>query len=269
MNKYFNQNKLIIITGASSGIGKSLTSYLIKKYSLTVVGIGRNEENLNSLVKEFNDNFIPFKMDVSQKEEWLKLESYLQTLPNKPSGLINCAGVLPDFLAFEKVKEETVYQVFNVNFFSIIFSCQTILPILKTQQNPILINVSSSSSLCPFAGVSLYSSSKAAVKNFSESLSVEKNGVKVVTVMPGFTKTDVMRSIKRSRKEQRLIDKISLSPDKVAKKIIKKASKGKVRIITGIDAHFMNFLYKFFPKTAPKFLSWFLRKTKLDMFKKI
>ena len=269
MNKYFNQNKLVIITGASSGIGKELTIYLIKKYALTVVGIGRNQEKLNELKNEFKDNFIPYQMDVSIKENWLTLKDFLIALPKKPSVLINSAGILPDFCAFNKASEDTALKVFNVNFFSIVYSCQTIMPILKEQQNPMIINVSSSSSLCAFAGVSIYSASKAAVKNFSESLAVEKNGVKVVTVMPGFTKTNVMRSIKTTEKEQGLIDKISTSAEKVAKIIVKKSSKGKNRIITGFDAHLLNFLYKFFPKTAPKLISWFLRKTKLEMFKKV
>ena len=132
-----------------------------------------------------------------------------------------------------------------------------------------MINVSSSASLCPFAGISLYSSTKAAVTRFSECIAFENKNVNVVTVMPGFTKTEVMRNQSINEKEKGLIDKISANPIKVAKKILRKASKGKKRVITGFDAHLMNFLYKFFPTLAPRLIGWFLRKSKMKVFEKI
>ena len=87
--------------------------------------------------------------------------------------------------------------------------------------------------------------------------------------MPGFTKTNVMRSQNATQKEMGIIDKISAPANKVAKKIISKASKGKKRVIIGFDAHLMNFMYKFFPRTAPRLIGWFLRKTKMKIFEEI
>ena len=87
--------------------------------------------------------------------------------------------------------------------------------------------------------------------------------------MPGFTKTNVLRSQNATSKELGIIDKISAPADKVAKIILKKSAKGKKRIIIGFDAHLMNFLFKFFPNTAPKLITWFLKKSKMQIFDKI
>ena len=269
MNKYFNQNSTVIVTGASSGIGKCLSEILITKFGAKVIGIGRNEDKLSSVKSMLGDNFIPYKMDVSVKEEWNILSNYLQAENISVNALINCAGVLPKFSKFNKSVSNMARSVMDTNFFSIVYSSEVFIPILKEAKNAIMINVLSSSALCPFAGVSLYSSSKSAGVRFSECLGFENKDVLVATVMPGFTKTEVMRNQNATDKERGIIDKISASPNKVASKILKRASSGKKRIIIGFDAHLMNLLYKFFPRTAPRLIGWFLRKTKMKLFEDI
>ncbi len=269
MNKYFNEHTTVIVTGASSGIGKNLAEILILNYGAKVIGIGRNEDKLERVKSLLGDNFTPYKMDVSIKEEWELLYSYLNNNKITPSALINCAGVLPQFSKFDENVARQAHAVMDTNFFSIVYSSEIFMPLLNKFENAIMVNVLSSSALCPFAGVSLYSASKSAGVRFSECLSFENKDIQIVTVMPGFTKTDVMRNQNASDKEMGIIDKISASPKKVAKKILKGASKGKKRIIIGFDAHLMNLLYKFFPRTAPRLIGWFLRKTKMKLFEKI
>ena len=87
--------------------------------------------------------------------------------------------------------------------------------------------------------------------------------------MPGFTKTEVLRSQNSTDKEKGIIDKISANPNRVAKKILKKASRGKTRIITGLDARLMNASFKLFPRLTPRLIGWVLRKTKMQIFNKI
>ena len=78
MNKYFNEHTTILVTGASSGIGKEITKILINSYGAKIVGVGRNKEKLQALKSEFGDKFIPYQADVSIKEEWLKIKEFLQ-----------------------------------------------------------------------------------------------------------------------------------------------------------------------------------------------
>lgn len=269
MNKYFNVQTTILVTGASSGIGKNLSELLITKYGAKVIGVGRSEEKLNKVKELLGENFTPIIADVQEESEWQKLKTYVESNNLTLGGIINCAGVLPEFSAFTPKYFEENESVIKINYLSVIYSAKYFLPTLQSLDKAVLVNISSSSALCPFAGISLYSSTKAAVERFSECLAYENKKVKVVTVMPGFTKTDVLRSQNFSSKEKGLIDKISANPKRVAKKILRKANRGKKRVITGFDAHLMNFLFKFFPRTAPRLIGWFLRKTKMKIFEKI
>ena len=269
MNKYFNGSTTVVITGASSGIGKELAKILIVKYGCKIIGVARSQEKLEKARIELGENFTPYIMDVSVKQNWLDLKEYLAVNNVKFSALINCAGVLPKFSKFKGSVYADAEKIINTNFLSIVNSCGIFLTDLEKENNPIIINVLSSSALCPFSGVSLYSATKSAGVRFSECLGFENKKIKVITVMPGFTKTDVMRSQNANEKERGVIDKISAPADKVAKKILNKASKGKKRVIIGFDAHLMNFIYKFFPRTAPRLIGWFLKKTKMKIFEEI
>ncbi len=269
MNKYFNEHTTILVTGASSGIGKNLAELLITKYGAKVIGVSRSQEKLNSVKELLGDKFTPLVADVGEEKDWQKLKAYILDNGLTLGGIINCAGVLPEFSAFTKDYFDNNESVIKTNYLSVIYSAKYFLQMLQSLDKAVMVNVSSSSALCPFAGVSLYSSTKTAVERFSECLAFENKKVKVVTVMPGFTKTEVLRSQNFSDKEKGLIDKISANPHRVAKKILRKASRGKKRVITGFDAHLMNFLFKFFPRTAPRLIGWFLRKTKMEGFKKI
>ena len=265
-------NKTVIITGANSGIGKCLAKELITKYNATIIAVARNNDKLTAVKNELNDKshlYITYPFSVDKLENWQYFENELSSKGIVPDVLINCAGVLPPFNKFENVSVNDFTSVININFLSAVYGVNTFLPIIKSKGDGVIINVSSSSALCPFAGVSAYTSSKVALERFSTSLAVEEKVVSVTTVMPGFTKTDVMRDQTQTDKEKGVIDKISADAQKVAKKIIKKASKRKRRVITGIDAHFMNFLYKVFPNSAPKIITWFLKKSKFTTFNKI
>ena len=269
MNKYFNEHTSILVTGASSGIGKCLAELLVNKYHSTVIGVARSKDKLNAVKTSLGDKFIPLSLDVGEEKSWQEILNFLSSNDLTLAGIINCAGVLPKFSSFDGDYFTENESAIKVNFLSVIYSAKYLLPEIQKAENPVMINVSSSSALCPFAGISLYTATKTATQRFSECLSYENKKVKVSTVMPGFTKTEVLRSQTATEKEKGLIDKISAKPEKVANKILRRSSRGKKRIIIGFDAHLMNFLYKFFPRTAPRLIGWFLRKTKMKIFEKI
>ncbi len=269
MKRFIYDNKTFIVTGASSGIGKELSKILIEKHNAKVIAISKTEEKLQRVFKEIgSDNYIPFQLDVSIKSEWDRLIEFITKNNYTLSGIINCAGVLPKFSKFKNMTESDTQKVIETNFLSVIYSAQTVLPILIDNKG-IMITVTSSSALCPFEGVSTYSATKSASQKFLECLCLEEKSVLVCSVMPGYTKSDIMRSNDLNSKERNFINKISSNPIKVANKILKRCSKGKKRIIIGTDAHMMNFLYKLFPKKAPKLIGWVLKKSKFQLFKDV
>ena len=110
----------------------------------------------------------------------------------------------------------------NINFYSCVYGVKTFLPVLLTQDDPGIINVDSSAALMTLAGTSMYSSSKAALKGFTEALRVEFRGKCYVSlVCPGFTKTDIFRDQSNAGgKGQKVMDMISTDCDLMVKMIM-------------------------------------------------
>jgi len=269
MRKSWLNGKNVVITGASSGIGRDITKILIEKYDCQVLGIARNEQKMQNLVEELGEkkgNFSYKLFDVSKKENWQDFSKFIKKEKVKIDILINSAGQLPSFDKFENYDLESLENIMQVNFYSAVYAINNLLQNLKQSEKPIIVNIASSAALCTLPGVSLYAASKAALKNFSEALDAEygKN-LRVSLVCPGFTKTDIFRSQKYKAKNW-LIDKISMSSVKMAKKIVKSIKKRRRRAVVGVDAKLMNLLYKFFPRSAARICGWFLRKFKVELF---
>ncbi|MBE6674431.1 MAG: SDR family NAD(P)-dependent oxidoreductase [Ruminococcaceae bacterium] len=261
-------NKIAIVTGASSGIGKEISTILVKKYGCTVYGIARDLRKLDVVREELgHKNFLCCVMDVSAKHSWEKFDNFLENSHTSPAILVNCAGILPRFASFENTSLESFEKTVDVNFMSCVYSCKYIMP--HMEKGGVVINVSSASALCPFGGVGSYSASKAALERFTESLSCESRDISVSCAMPGFVKTNIMKGHNVTEKEKGIIGSFSADPTKVASKILNKARKRKKRIVVGTDAHFMSFMYRAFPRFAPKLFTKIIKKSNLELFKNV
>ena len=266
MKRIDYHNKNVIITGASSGIGKELASMLISKYGCTVYGIARNEARLSEAKSLLGDKFIPYSMDVSVKENWLNFADFLKNGEVCVDILINCAGILPKFATFENTEIEQYEKAVSINYLSQVYACKLILPLMN--KCGAIVNVASASALCPFSLVSGYTASKSASYHFTQSIAREIKDISVSCVLCGFVKTDIMKNQEMNDKEAKLIKLFSADCSKVVSKILRKVRRRKKRIVTGFDGHFMSGLYRLFPNFAPKFISWFLRKSGLSLFNK-
>ena len=260
------RGKNVIITGASSGLGKHVATRLIKKFGCTVLGTGTKIEKLLALKEELGelgDKLMPFTFDVSTEEGWQEFEKHILDLPITFDVLINNAGVMPSFEKADNRPIGSSIKVLNTDFTSVVYSVKYILPHLSADKG--VVNISSSSALCPVIGQAMYSASKGALKAYTEALRAESNYY-VGLIMPGFCKTDIFRSIEMDKKEKGLIDKVAQDPVKCAKKIVKAINKKRAKRIIGFDAHLMKLLYFLFPKNAPRIIGWFLRKSRMAIF---
>lgn len=269
MKKINYEGKIAVVTGASSGIGREIAKRLITTYNCRVFAIARNEEKLksvcDSLPVEKQDNFIIYPFDVSKKDNWKSFYDYLAGENIEIELLFNCAGILPKFQSFEKTTLEDFENVIDINYLSQVYACHYLMPIIKGE-TPCIVNVASASALCPFAGVSAYSSSKSALQRFSECLAMENKEISVSCVLPGFVKTDIMRNQTINEKDGKLINKFSADLDKTVTKILKRVRNRKKRIVLGFDGHLMSALYRLFPNLAPRLISWFLKKSGMELF---
>ena len=269
MKKNWLNGKNVILTGASSGIGKEITKILIERFNCFVFGIARNEEKMLNLIEELGNKKEKFSykfFDVSSKTNWEDFSNFLNNEKMQIDILINCAGILPNFDKFINYDLETIENIINVNFYSAVFAIKSLMPFLNQSKKPMILNVSSAGALCAIPGTSIYSASKSALKSFTEALDAETNkNMRVSVVCPGFTKTDLFRDQKH-KGDKGIIHKISMPADKMARKIIRVIKKRCRRAVLGLDAKLINLLYKFFPRSAGRICGKFLKSAKVQLF---
>ena len=271
MSKNWIDNKTVIITGASAGIGKGVTEMLIKKHNCKVIGIARSKEKTEKFVEELGDyakNFSYRLFDVSSKENWEEFAEYLKENNIQPDVLINNAGILPKFNKTQNYSIEDIEKVMDINFYSAVYSINALLPMILKSESPAIINVASSAALMALAGTSTYSASKGALKSFTESLREDLRGKCYVTVIcPGFTKTDIFRNQdSNTAKGEKMINAISTNCDKMVNMIVKGIERKKELMIFGFDAQFMKIFGRLTPVQGGRLFSAVMKMSKLPLF---
>lgn len=264
-------NKTVIITGASAGIGKGVTETLIKKHNCKVIGIARSQEKTEKFVEELGEyakNFSYKLFDVSVKENWFEFAEYLKENDIHPDVLINNAGILPKFNKTQNYSIEEIERVMNINFYSAVYSIKALLPMILESSTPAIINVASSAALMALAGTSTYSASKAALKSFTESLREDLRGKCYVSVIcPGFTKTDIFRNQdSNTAKGEKMINAISTDCDKMVKMICNGIANKSELMIFGFDATFMKIFGRITPVQGGRLFSAVMKMSKLPLF---
>ena len=255
-------NKIVVITGGTSGIGAELVKiYTAKSDTVCVLSKGADQTKPNHFTCDVTSPMqIKFAIDsIGQKFGRIDL-------------LINCAGYgLAG--AVELTKLEDAKKQFNTNFFGTFLVDKYAIKYMP--QNATIINISSTCALFPLPYRAFYSASKSAVDMLSQSLSMELAPckIKVVSVCPGDVKTNFSKNrVKNFDTNQRYGDSIKISLQKVegnqekrmsatyvAKKIVKIANKKspKPMYIIGNKYKILYFLSKIFPR---KMLLFFTKK---------
>jgi short-subunit dehydrogenase len=178
-------SKVILVTGASSGIGKSVATFLQAK-GYTVFGTSRNPKNIEKFAFEL------ITLDVLKEDTIKKAVTYIIEKEGKLDVLINNAG-MGITGSIEDTPTSEMRKVFDTNLFGAIDVMKAVLPQMRAQKSGIIINVTSIAGYMglPFRG--MYSASKGALELVSEAVSMEvKNqGIAVVNVAPGDFATNI------------------------------------------------------------------------------
>ncbi len=176
-------NKVILVTGASSGIGKAVATYLSKQHYI-VYGASRTARP--------SDDFETIRMDVTDREMVRSAIDEIYKKEGRIDGVLNNAGI-GSVGAFENVDQEDFQKVFDINVHGTINVCQAVLPIMREQGSGHLINISSIGSVMGLPFRSIYCSSKAAVDIITETIRLEVNrfGIEVCLVHPGDVRTEI------------------------------------------------------------------------------
>ena len=275
------KNSCVVVTGASSGIGKELCKILINKYNCNVIGVSRTEENLkqvkNEIETEFKrgKNFFVLAKDISKKQSWQEI---LEFAKNKKVNLvINNAGTMLPFIKSSYITEEQVERIFKTNFYSIYYCVSVFSDYFeKMKEDCGIVNITSSSSCFLIPGQSVYSASKSAATKFSLIASSEvKNKYFIGTYLPGLTNTNIFNSkdnaeeILKGNKIKELCKRLGSEPNKVAEKILKLTNKKKRYKLLGKDSKMLKVLQSLLKEKSSEFILNIFKKSNEESFKEI
>lgn len=187
------KNKTVIITGASTGIGKAIAAYFINKGSNVVMN-SSNEENLKNAYQELGspENAIYFAGDISQQKTGQELARLAKKTFNSIDVLINNAGVFSP-KPFLDVQEADLELFWNINLKGTYFTSQAVIPQMLEQQAGTIINIGTVLVDHAIAGFPATAplTSKGAIHTFTRQLAAEfgKNNIKVNTIAPGIIRS--------------------------------------------------------------------------------
>lgn len=178
--------KVILITGASSGLGKTTASYLARK-GHKVIGTSRTAPSIDEIDLSQQPSYpLLVNMDITDPTTIQNTVSFLHHHFNRIDVLINNAGYGISG-PIEETSISDAQSLFNTNFFGTLRVIKDVLPLMRKQQSGLIINISSIGGILglPFQGV--YSASKFAVEGMTEALRMEVSsfGINVVLVEPG------------------------------------------------------------------------------------
>lgn len=188
-------NKTVLITGATGGLGLSIAEIFYKK-NFNMILTGTNESKLELLDSKFTINTKIIKCNLAKSEEIIKM---FDLIPDEFEGidvLINNAGITKDNL-FLRMKEDDWDDVLNVNLKANFSLCKMVIKNMVKKRWGRIINISSAVAKMGNAGQTNYAASKAAIEGFTRSLALEvaSRGITVNAVAPGFIKTEILETI--------------------------------------------------------------------------
>jgi len=210
------KDKVVIITGASSGIGEA-TALKLAGNGAKVVLTARRKDRLKTLkerIEAKHGEAIVVTGDVTKKSDFEKLVNETISTYGTIDVLINNAGLMP--LSYvNKLKTDEWEQMVDVNLKGVLNGVAAVLPTMIEKQGGHIINISSSAAHNYFPGGAVYCATKAAVKMFSEGLRQElapKYGINVTSIEPGAVSTELMDTITDEDIKSQMKDMQKMTP---------------------------------------------------------
>jgi short-subunit dehydrogenase len=256
----------VLITGASSGIGRALAVQLAEAGARLVVA-ARSVDKLQELAGSLTAlgaevHAVP--ADVTQAADRALLFAAVQTDLGGLDVLINNAGVA-SWAHFAESSEAILRQVMEVNFFAPAELIRLAIPTLTQGQQPAIVNVSSMCGRRAMPGWSEYSASKFALCGLTEALRAElvRYAIDILLIVPGLTQSDFPKNLLQARGRARIEFDKGMPPDQVAAGILQSLRKNKTETVMGSEARWMLRFNKFFPRLT----DWLLARKIKQMYK--
>jgi NAD(P)-dependent dehydrogenase (short-subunit alcohol dehydrogenase family) len=214
------RNKVVVITGGTKGLGKTLAISFLKENAKVAV-CGRNEDEF----KDLPDGILGVKADVTKENEVKDLAEKVIEKFGKIDIWVNNAGVLYRFTKEEPTDMQKFHQMFDVNLLGTVFGCYAALDNMEHSENSVIINILSRAGIDATRALKnkLYAASKWAARGYLQAFQFENadSKIKFISVYPGGIKTDLWRGYEVKNLGQ------FMEPEFVADEIIKNLKKDK------------------------------------------
>ena len=260
------KNKVVVISGASSGIGKACAWHFAKNGSKVVLA-ARSEEKLKAIGKEMmiaGYEILTVRADVSNEEDCQNLISETINKYKVIDVLINNAGISMR-ATLEEMDLSVMKKVMDINFFGTVFCTKYALPfILKSKGS--IVGVSSIAGFKGLPARTAYSASKFAMQGFLESLRIENlnKGLHVLIACPGFTASNIRNTALSKdgevQRESPRDESKMMTAEKVAEYIYKAVINRQNSLVLTINGKLTVFLNKLIPSVIDRLVYNYLKK---------
>ena len=243
------RSKVVLITGASSGIGKAF-AFQLAELGAHLILVARSENELNQIAdtirEKYKVNCFPIVMDLSQENAARKLFDHTSEMKMEVDVLVNNAGV-GAIGRFEDFDTNRYHSLLQLNISSLTELTWLYLPSMRARNFGGIINIASAAAFIPIPYVAVYSASKSYVLHFSEALYGEllDTDVTITCLCPGRTKTNFSKVANYSSQNNKV--RPSDSPENAAKIGINAFLKGRSTVLSGGQ--------NFIVSVLPRFLS--------------
>jgi NAD(P)-dependent dehydrogenase (short-subunit alcohol dehydrogenase family) len=261
-----------VVTGVASGIGRALAVDLARRgaqlalVDVNAAGLEETRALLGNAVAR------TYMVDVSKAAAVEALANDVQRDFGRASLLVNNAGVALMGTLAELSLDDFAWLI-GINFWGVVYGCKFFLPLLAREPDAHIVNVSSIFGLIGPPGQTAYSSSKFAVRGFSESLREElrqTTAIKVTSVHPAGIATPIANKARaaqgvtaaaRQEAEQHFKKVATIPPEEAARVIIKGVLGNKNRVLIGSDAYRVDRIQRLFPaRASAMFAAWLARR---------
>ncbi|WP_339839293.1 SDR family oxidoreductase [uncultured Maribacter sp.] len=220
------EGKNVLITGGTRGIGKCMIQELIKGGVSKIAVIARDKQNLKQLSQEFeNVKFLRINGDIANIEVLREAVAQIEDKWGYIDILINNAGIVSAG-PLEDIQDEDVYDQVAINLTAVLLLTKYCIPLLKSSEEGAILNISSGLGLIGMPFYAVYGSTKAAIRQFSDSMRRELApfNISVTCSFPTATDTDMMQKFKGIKMD---------SPEYVAERSIQGLLNKEIQVIFG------------------------------------
>lgn len=212
-------DKVVLVTGASSGIGEATARELSAAGAKLFIG-ARRGDRLKALAEELGDNTGWRELDVTDGDDFDSFAEAAQARFGRIDALVNNAGVMP-LSPLAALKRDEWKRMVDVNIFGVLNGIAAVLPRFIAQQNGHVVNVASVGAHIVLPTAAVYCGTKHAVRAITEGLRQEHDEIRSTLISPGVTATELGNDITDPAVAAALTDwrQKSLTPDAIARAI--------------------------------------------------